>query len=179
MLNIKDSLVLMIDFQEKLVKATNANLEAENASKMIKAANILDIPVLISEQYPKGLGSTVSEISDSLISDTKILEKTNFSFVKEENTLGLLKQYNKKQIILFGIETHICVLQTALDLLNNGFEVFLIKNACKSRCDDEHFSGIDFMKEKGVNIITLEIALFLLLETSKHQNFKEIQALIK
>lgn len=179
MLNTTNSMVLMIDVQEKLVKATNAEIEAENARKMIEAANILGLPVLVSEQYPKGLGSTVLNISEKFAENTKIIEKSAFSLLKEENALETIKSYGKKQIILFGIETHICVLQTAIELIKNGFEVYLIKNASKSRQEFEHLAGIEVMKENSVKIVTLEIALFELLETSKHPSFKQVQALIK
>lgn len=179
MLTATNSMVLMIDVQEKLVKATNAEIEADNARKMVEAANILGLPVLVSEQYPKGLGTTVHNISEKIPQNTKIIEKSAFSLLREENALETIKSYGKKQVILFGIETHICVLQTAIELTKNGFEVYLIKNASKSRKEFEHLAGIDIMKESGVNIITLEIALFELLETSKHPLFKQVQALIK
>lgn len=179
MLTATNSMVLMIDVQEKLVKATNAEAETENARKMIEAANILGLPVLVSEQYPKGLGSTVPNISEKFSENTKIIEKSAFSLLREENALETIKSYSKKQVILFGIETHICVLQTAIELIKNGFEVYLIKNASKSRQELEHLAGIDSMKENGVKIITLEIALFELLGTSKHPQFKQVQALIK
>ena len=179
MLKADNSLLLMIDFQDKLVNVTAAKQETENAKKMIKAANILNIPVTVSEQYPKGIGKTLSDISDILKDDVIIMEKTAFSLLKEDNAIDIIKSFNKKQIILFGIETHICVLQTAKDLINNGFEVFLIENACKSRQKYEHQAGLNIMHDLGVKIITLEIALFELLETSKHPHFKEIQALIK
>lgn len=179
MLNTTNSLVLMIDVQEKLVKATGADVEAQNAAKMLAAANILGLPVLVSEQYPKGLGSTVASVSENFSENTKVIEKSAFSILKEENALETIKSYGKNQVILFGIETHICVLQTALELVKNGFEVYLIKNASKSRQEFEHLSGIDVMKSANVNVVTLEIALFELLETSKNPSFKQVQALIK
>jgi nicotinamidase-related amidase len=179
MLNANEALILMIDVQEKLVKATGAELEAQNAKKMIDAGNILNIPVVVSEQYPKGLGSTVDFIEEILTKETQKIEKTSFSLLGEEKALDLIKSFNKKQIIIFGIETHICVLQTAIELVEKGFDVYLIKNASKSRQSFEHESGIDVMKNEKVNILTLEIALFELLRTSKNPNFKAVQALIK
>lgn len=179
MLNTENSIVLMIDVREKLVKATGAESEVKNAEKMISAANILNIPILVSEQYPKGLGATVTEVSEKFTKETKVVEKSAFSLLKEKNMLERIKSFGKKQVILFGIETHICVLQTALELIENGYEVYLIKNASKSRQEFEHLSGIDVMRSNGVNIVTLEIALFELLKTSKNPSFKEIQTLIK
>lgn len=179
MLNTENSIVLMIDVQEKLVKATGAESEVKNAEKMISAAKILGIPILVSEQYPKGLGTTVTEVSEKFTKETKVIEKSAFSLLKEENVLETIKSFDKSQVILFGIETHICVLQTALELIENGYKVYLIKNASKSRQEFEHLAGIDVMRSNGVNIVTLEIALFELLKTSKNPSFKEIQALIK
>ncbi len=176
MLNIENSLILMIDMQEKLVKATNAEQEVSQAEKLISAAKILNIPMFVSEQYPKGLGFTL----DCLKNDKqKYFEKTSFSIVKENNFLETLKTYARPQIILFGIEAHICVYQTAMDLLKEGYEVYLVKDACKSRKDFEFGTGIELMRQEGVKITCLEIVLFELLQSSKNPNFKEIQNLIK
>lgn len=166
----------MIDMQERLVAGTSAEKEVTQAEKVIKAAEILDIPVIVSEQYPKGLGQTIANLKNE---KQKYIEKTSFSLLKEEGFIDILKSYNKKQIVLFGIETHICVYQTAMDLLENGFEVILVKDACKSRKNDEYNTGIDLMRQNGVQISCVEIVLFELLKSSKHPNFKEVQQLIK
>lgn len=166
----------MIDMQERLVAGTSAEKEVTQAEKIIKAAEILDIPVIVSEQYPKGLGQTIANLKNE---KQKYVEKTSFSLLKEEGFIDILKSYNKKQIVLFGIETHICVYQTAMDLLENGFEVILVKDACKSRKNDEYNTGIDLMRQNGVQISCVEIVLFELLKSSKHPNFKEVQQLIK
>lgn len=166
----------MIDMQERLVAGTSAEKEVTQAEKVIKAAEILDIPVIVSEQYPKGLGQTIANLKNE---KQKYIEKTSFSLPKEEGFIDILKSYNKKQIVLFGIETHICVYQTAMDLLENGFEVILVKDACKSRKNDEYNTGIDLMRQNGVQISCVEIVLFELLKSSKHPNFKEVQQLIK
>lgn len=179
MLKTENALMIIIDFQEKLVNAVSANKETKTAVKSATAAKILNIPIIISEQYPKGLGKTVEELFYVVKEDAVFVEKTSFSLLKEDNILEKIQSYGKKQIILFGIETHICVLQTAIELKEKGFEVYVIKNACKSRQESEYLSGLDTMRDNGINIVTLEIALFELLETSKNPKFKEIQALIK
>ncbi len=179
MINKDNVLVLMIDFQEKLVGSTGADLEADNANKIIKASNILDIPVIVTEQYPKGLGSTLENIKSSYNSKTRVFEKQAFSALLQEDILNAIQKSSKKQVILFGIELHICVLQTALDLISKGYEVFVVKNASKSRHDEDFNTGLKLLKAKGASILSLEILLFELLKTSKHPNFKEIQALIK
>ena len=166
----------MIDMQERLVAGTSAEKEVTQAEKVIKAAEILDIPVIVSEQYPKGLGQTIANLKNE---KQKYIEKTSFSLLKEEDFIDVLKSYNKKRIVLFGIETHICVYQTAMDLLHNGFEVILVKDACRSRKEFEYNTGIDLMRQNGVQISSVEIVLFELLKSSKHPNFKEIQQLIK
>lgn len=176
MLKASDALVIMIDMQEKLVNATNAENEVKQAEKIIKAAEILNIPVLVSEQYPKGLGQTLPELKND---KQKYIEKTSFSLLKQEEALDMVRLFHKKQIILFGIETHICVYQTAMDLMKKGYEVYLIKDACKSRKEYEYNAGIDLMRQNGIKISCVEIALFELLESSKHPNFKEVQQLIK
>ena len=176
MLKASDALVIMIDMQEKLVNATNAETEVKQAEKIIKASEILNIPVLVSEQYPKGLGQTLPELKND---KEKYIEKTSFSLLKEDSTLDMIRLFHKKQIILFGIETHICVYQTAMDLMKKGYKVYLIKDACKSRKEYEYNAGIDLMRQNGIKISCVEIALFELLESSKHPHFKEVQQLIK
>jgi len=179
MLDKDNCLVLIVDMQERLVGATNAQKEAEVASKLIEAANILDIPIIVSEQYPKGLGHTDGTLAEFLNSSSKIIKKTAFSLLKECGVLETIKSYGKSQVILLGIETHVCVYQTAMDLLEKGYEVCLLKDGCKSRNEFEYETGIDLMCLEGVKISCLEIVLFELLQDAKNPNFKEVQALIK
>ena len=177
-INSKNALVLIIDVQEKLVKMLKDDSVKENAVKIAKAAEILNIPVIITEQYPKGLGSTIEEIKASL-TEAKYMEKTHFSVLKEEGANDLINSYGKKQIILFGIETHICVLQTAFDLMNKGYEVFAVQNASASRNDDNKQAALRRLIHSGAQIVTTEMVLFELLEGSNHPKFKEVQAIIK
>ena len=170
-----EATLLVIDVQEKLVAMLeDANVKTDSI-KLAKAASILNIPTIITEQYPKGLGSTIQEIKDSL-PNAEYVEKTSFSAFKEDDVKKLLSQ---KQVILFGIETHICVLQTAMDLLNEGYEVFIVQNACGSRKEENKNAALRRLIHAGAQIVTTEMVLFELLESSKHPNFKEVQALIK
>lgn len=181
MLSQKNSLVLVIDIQEKLVKALEKDTIVSKASKIINAAKILDIPVLYTEQYPKGLGHTVEELCHSERGEESnvIFEKTYFNALLEDGFWEKIKSYGKKQIVIMGIETHICVYQTASALVENGFEVYAIKDACASRNKYEFKQGIEAMKQNGVKISCVEIALFEWLKGAKHPKFKEVQALIK
>lgn len=181
MLNQEYSLILMIDIQEKLVSmlGDKGKILREKAIKFIKASKILNIKTIITEQYPKGLLETIPEIKEILDIDYKPFEKTSFSATLENDILNEIKSTGKKQIILFGIEAHICVLQTALSLKEMGYEVFVISDIIGSRSDFEKEAAIKLMNEKGILTLTLEIILFMLLKSSKHPNFKEVQALIK
>lgn len=179
MLKIEDSLVLIIDIQEKLVSAMPNKEVAIKASKLVDATNLLDIPVLVTEQYPKGLGNSVLELSSRFEKSVKVFEKTCFNALLENDILNEIEVLNRKQIVVCGIETHICVYQTVLALLEKGFEVYIVKDACASRNDFEFQQGLELMKDFGAKISCLEIILFEWLKGAKNPKFKEVQALIK
>lgn len=174
----KDSLILCIDIQEKLVRMLNNPDEiTANCKKIMKLASILNIPSLITEQYPRGLGETIDEIKR--IKDFKIFEKTTFSVFQTDEIKREIKNLNKKNILIFGIETHICVLQTVFDLIDEGYRVYLIEDCCASRDIKNHQCALELMNKKGADILRIELALFEFLKSSKHPKFKEVQALIK
>lgn len=179
MLSSENSLVLIIDIQDKLVAALNKSIVVENAVKVVGAANLLNIPILLTEQYPKGLGSTVEPLKCVLPDNSEVVEKTYFNALLEDGILEKIKSYGKKQIVIFGIETHICVYQTASALVEEGFEVYVIKDACASRNKYEFKEGIEAMRSNAVKISCVEIALFEWLKGAKNPKFKEVQALIK
>lgn len=179
-LNLEDSLVLIIDVQDKLLNAVFNKEQVEKKSAIVaEASKILGIPVVVTEQYPKGLGNTIPAVKDALAEDTEIFEKTAFSALNNEEILEAIKKHNKKQILIFGIETHICVSQTTAALRELGYEVSVIKDACGSRAEEEYLAGLERMKDNGAYIVTTEIALFEWLKGAKHPNFKAVQALIK
>ena len=179
-LNLEDSLVLIIDVQEKLLNAVFNKEQVEKKSAIVaEAAKILGIPVVVTEQYPKGLGNTIPAVKDALAEDTEVFEQTAFSALNNEEILEAIKKHNKKQILIFGIETHICVSQTTAALRELGYEVSIIKDACGSRAEEEYLAGLERMNDNGAYIITTEIALFEWLKGAKHPNFKAVQALIK
>lgn len=174
-INNQESLLLIIDVQEKLVNMLEGSQVKDNAVKIAKACGILEIPTVITEQYPKGLGTTIEEIKEAL-PNAEYVEKTTFSALKEDEVKKFLSQ---KQVIILGIEAHICVLQTAMDLLTEGYEVFVVQNACGSRNEPNKQAALRRLIHAGAQIVTTEMVLFELLEGSKHPNFKEVQALIK
>lgn len=180
MLDIENSALVIIDIQEKLVMASKyGNDVSKNASKIAKAADILTIPTIVTEQYPVGLGETVPELKLALAKERFTCEKTSFSAMMEPEFAEKIHSLGKKQIVLCGIEIHICVLQTAADLIKDGFEVYVVKDACASRNKKEYKTGLELLKQYGAKIACTEIVLFEWLKTSKHPNFKEIQTLIK
>lgn len=178
-LSAENSLVLIIDIQDRLVAALDKDVIVANAVKVASAAKLLSIPVLLTEQYPKGLGHTVPQLQQALPENSEVVEKTFFSALLEDGMLEKIKSYGKKQIVIFGIETHICVHQTASALVEAGFEVYVIKDACASRSKYEFKQGIDAMQANGVKVSCVEIALFEWLKGAKNPKFKEVQALIK
>lgn len=179
-LNIEDSIVMIIDVQEKLLNAVfnKASLE-KKATTLANTAKILEIPVIVTEQYPKGLGATVETLKEVLPENTQYFEKTAFSALENNDVLEALKNSGKKQVVIFGIETHICVSQTTNALIQEGFEVSVIRDACGSRSELEYLAGLERMKDNGAHVLTTEIALFEWLKGAKHPKFKEVQMLIK
>ena len=177
MLDIEKSVVVIIDLQDKLADMTGKYSPVDNACKILKAANILDIPVVVTEQYPKGLGATVEKIKNSI--SAKYIEKITFSAMRTPEFAKEIKAFGKSQVVISGIEAHICVYQTICDLLDEGYEVYFVKDCSASRNKYKFKTGIELIKQKGANVTCLEIVLFEWLKSSKHPNFKEIQALIK
>ena len=178
MFDDKETAIICIDIQEKLVNMLKNSSEiASNTVKLIKAAAILNINTIITEQYPKGLGSTIEEIKN--IKNFKTIEKTSFSALQTEGFKEEFEKLKTKNVVIFGIETHICVYQTVIDLLEKGYNVYVVSDCSSSRSEFNHNSALDLMRQKGANITTLEIVLFDFLKSSKHPNFKEIQGLIK
>lgn len=178
MFDIENTTIIAIDIQEKLVNMlSDKDFLVQNCNKILKAASILGVDTILTEQYPKGLGSTIDCIKE--IKDFNTVEKTTFSALKTQDFESEFNKLNNKNVIVFGIETHICVLQSALDLLNKNYNVYILEDCCASRCEHQKDVSLELLKQSDCKIITLEIALFEFLKSSKHQNFSEIQALIK
>lgn len=179
MLDKKESVLLVIDIQERLVNALDKHVVVNRTETLVKAAKILEIPTIATQQYPKGLGLIVDSVKKNLAENTPIIDKTAFSAVKEKGFMDILKSFNRTQIVICGIETHVCVHQTAADLITEGFDVYVAKDACASRSKYEFKQGIERMQANGAKISCLEMILFEWLKTAQNPNFKDIQALIK
>lgn len=174
-----NSILLIVDIQERLaVVMKEKEKVVANSLHLIEAAKLLQMPVVFAEQYPKGLGPTISEIKEALLSYQPI-EKMTFSCCGEPSFLKTLSSTGKKKIILIGMETHVCVLQTCLGLLKEGYDVHIVNDAVCSRRKDNFKTGIEFMRDAGAVITCTETVLFQLLERAGTEEFKAISKRIK
>lgn len=171
----KESLLLIIDVQEGLVTAMDSPREVINGcAGLVAVAKRLDIPFLITEQYPRGLGKTIVDVRQAAGEKMPYFEKLEFSVLRNEKIADALKSGNRKQIIIAGVETHICVLQTAIDLKERGYEVFVVSNACSSRQNLQHAFALQRMNHNGIEVVTGEMVIFEWLEKAGTEEFKEI-----
>lgn len=176
-LKVEDTALLVVDMQEKLLpKITNSDEVLRNASFLVNAAKVLGVPVLGTEQYPKGLGPTVEPIRGML---TKVWEKQTFSAVGEGGALDFLKSDARIKVVVVGIEAHICVMQTVLDLLNQGFHVFVCVDAVSSRYAIDVKIALKRMQQAGAILVTAEACVYEWLETAANPAFKEISAMVQ
>jgi nicotinamidase-related amidase len=168
--------LVVIDVQEAFRKAVPSFGEVADASAtLVRGAAAIGVPIVATEQYPKGLGATVPEIAERLPADVQPVDKVRFSATEAERfDLG-----DRDQAILCGIETHVCVMQTALDLLERGVEVHVVADAVGSRTDENRRLGLERMERAGATVSSVEMALFELLGGSDAEAFKEVQALVK
>ena len=179
-LNTENTALIIVDIQQKLLNAVfNKETVEKNSKILAKAFNILEVPVFVTEQYPQGLGPTIEEVKTNLSSRTVFYEKVAFNALCNDNLYNDLLKNDIKNIIICGIETHICVHQTVEALIQKGFNVTVIKDCCGSRNEQEYLSALNVMTHSGAYIKTTEMVLFEILKTAKHPSFKEIQALIK
>jgi nicotinamidase-related amidase len=179
MLNIDKTALVIIDVQEKLSRVMYEKEKLfENLQKLIKGVKLLNVPIIVTEQNPNGLGPTVPDIAPLLI-DTKPVTKFSFSCCGEEPFLRQLEMLNRKQVLLAGIETHVCVYQTAIDLIEAGYEVHTVVDCVSSRTPENKNLALDKMKSEGARLTSVEIALFELLRTAKSPKFKEMSQIVK
>lgn len=177
-LNPKRTCLLLIDIQERILKVMRKHEQLlENVLKLIQGIKILDVPIYFTEQYPKGLGETAGKLKKEL--NGSAIQKLTFSCHGAEDLFERFSQNKLDQIIVCGIEAHVCVQQTVLDLLANNFQVTLPINAISSRYKIDYKTAINRMEKHGAEITTVESVLFELMQTCTIPEFKQISALIK
>ena len=178
----ENSQLVIVDVQQRLVAAMPAEplkIMIKNSALLLDAAAILDIPVLCSEQYPAGLGSTVTAIAEHLPAGIEKIEKTCFSCSGSANFQQGMENNGRRQIVLTGMESHVCILQSAIQLLQQGLEVFVVEDAVCSRKDIHHRNAMERMRQTGVIITNVESVIFEWMRDARHEHFRKISALLK
>lgn len=170
---------MVIDIQEKLFPLMDRH-EAllKKCSQLIEGLKILGVPLLVTEQYPKGLGSTIGEIS-SMTFSFPVVEKMAFSCCDEPAVLGNPALKNRKTVIVFGIEAHVCVLQTTIDLMDAGYQAVVVADCISSRNREDKQLAVERMRSEGAVITSCESILLELARVSGTDEFKAISRLIK
>jgi nicotinamidase-related amidase len=179
MLTLENMVLIVIDFQGNLAHSMYEKHQLfENAQKLIEGMRVFGVPMIVTEQIPEKLGSTIPEIDD-LLSDIQHISKASFNCCTEKSFMRELNKLNRKQVLLSGIETHICVYQTAMGLLNMGYEVHIVADTVSSRTVRNRDIGLEKMRDCGASLTSTEIVLFELLITAEHKQFRDIIKIVK
>ncbi|WP_207061120.1 hydrolase [Motiliproteus sp. SC1-56] len=174
LINAKRSCLLVVDIQEKLVPAVHGHQTLiENCRWLLEVADIIGVPVLTSEQYPQGLGGTVEPIN-ALIPAAGKMSKTHFSCAADAGCRDKIDASGREQVIIVGMEAHVCVLQTALELNAQGKEVFVVADAVASRSPEDKSLALERMRQCGLQIVSREMVAFEWMEKSGTETFKTI-----
>jgi nicotinamidase-related amidase len=179
MITTEDTALVLVDVQGKLAQAMH-NKEAlfENLKKIVKGAQVLGVPILWAEQNPDGLGPTIPEIAE-LLTDQNPVSKLSFSCCGNEQFMKNLEAVNRKNMVVVGIEAHVCVYQTAADLIDQQYDVQVVADAVASRTPENKQIGLEKCKDAGAGLTSTETVLFELLREARGDRFKDIIQLVK
>lgn len=179
LMKAEDALLLIVDVQERLLPAiAEARLVARHCEILMKGAARLNLPTLVSEQYPRGIGHTIPELR-VLAAPEAVLEKLHFSCGEDSGITERVASYRRRQLVLAGIEAHVCVLQSALRFQEMGYQVFVAADACSSREQANADLAFQRMRANGVEVVATEMVLFEWLHCAGTPEFKDLIALIK
>ncbi len=179
MVEIENGVLVVVDVQGKLAQLMhNKETLFKNIQILIRACRILEIPIVWCQQVPSALGPTVPDIAELLTQD-KPIDKASFSCCGCEEFVERLRSLGRRQVLLCGIETHVCIFQTAVDLLRKGCQVNVIADAVSSRTAENKEIGLQRIAAEGGRISSTEMTLFELLKTAEHPKFREIAKLVK
>lgn len=179
-LDADKAVLVVIDIQERLVPAMPQKVYARlrnTVAMLAEAAKLLGIPIVTTEQYPQGIGHTVPELSETC--SQKVVEKVSFGCCGEPGFVAAVKESGRSQVLLTGMEAHVCVYQTVLGLLEEGYHVHLLRDAICSRNKLDFLTGVANAAQAGAVVTTAETVLFQLLKESTHDQFKAISRLVK
>jgi nicotinamidase-related amidase len=173
------SLLLIIDIQQAMLKVIDAwETVAGKARQLIQAADALEIPILLTEQYKKGLGETLPELTRQ-IGSPRVFPKEHFSACMESGFLAAVQAFRRSQIVVVGMEAHVCVLQTCLDLIKSGFQVHLIADGVASRVGENRAIAIDLLRQAGAVVSSAEIVIFQWAYRANTEEFRRILPIVK
>lgn len=176
----EDTMALIIDLQERLVPVMSEREDViHNTMKLIEGLNILGIPSVVTQQYTKGLGMTIPSIMRIYGEAFAYMDKIHFSCMDETEILHKIESYQKKNVIVCGIETHVCVQQTVIDLLAAGYQVILVEDCVSSRKSNDKKIAVKRMYKEGATLATYESILFELARVSGNEEFKAISKIVK
>ncbi|MDD5591254.1 MAG: hydrolase [Dehalococcoidales bacterium] len=179
MLDLENTVLVIVDVQDKLASVMSDKDELFlNLDKLIRGAQALGVPIVVTEQYPQGLGRTIPQLA-RFLSDVRPIAKLSFSCCGEESFLREIKTLNRRQALVAGIESHVCVYQTVADLLGIGYEVQVVGDAVSSRTAGNKEIALDKMRSAGAGITSTEMALFELLRVARGEVFKEIIRIVR
>ena len=179
LINAAECILLVVDIQSKLAPHIfQADVVTANTHRLMQVAHTLKIPVMVTEHYREGLGKTVDGLQD-LLAESNVVEKIHFSAAREPHIMQALKASDRNTIILTGSETHVCVMQTGLGLLEHGFDVYLVHDATSSRKPFDRNVGLKRLNESGVQSLSAEMLLFEWLDHGNHAAFKGVLSVIK
>jgi nicotinamidase-related amidase len=174
-----DTLLVIVDIQTKLLNLIfEKERLASSCRKLIQAAKLLEVPMVMTEQYPKGMGPTDPQILE-LLEDVGAIEKVSFSCCGVEDFNQRISGFGRKQMLVIGIEAHVCILQTVHDLLHRGYLAYVPYDAVSSRKEGDYTNALDRMRQAGAVIGSVESAVFELLERAGTPVFKQVSRLIK
>lgn len=179
MISVEDTALIVVDVQGKLAEIVHeSEFVLNQMEKLIKGAQILNLPIIWIEQYPEGLGPTIDQLKRHLTDETYVAKRT-FSACLEEDFMKEINSLKKKSFLVVGIEAHVCVYQTVRGLLHEKYDVEVVLDGVSSRTESDRTIGVEKMRSLGASITSTEMALFDLMVTSKHPDFREVIALIK
>ncbi len=179
MLKPEKTVLVVIAVQGRLARLMHAKASLfSNLRKFIKGIQTLQIPILWVEQKPESLGPTITEISE-ILADVEPIHKSSFSAYRDTHFLEALETSGRQQVLVTGIEAHVCVYQTAVDLAESGYEVEVVADAVSSRTLENKTIGLQKMRDAGVGLTSTEMALFELLEKAEGEAFKKIVKIVK
>lgn len=169
-----NSALLVIDIQEKLLPALHdASTMLHNSKWLINIANELNIPVLVTEQYPQGLGHTSAELLP-LLKNAEVMHKEHFSTAEEPHCLEIINRQDKEQLILIGAESHICLLQSAVGLAEQGYDVFVVTDAIRSRSQSDYETALIRLQQNGIQRVSKEMVAYEWLQKCNTDLFRHI-----